>query len=839
MRRFLLKLWHRRRLQKDLDAELAFHREMSERHRNEITLGNITSIREQAFDLWRFNFLENLWRDLLYAARGLWRSPVLLVSALLSLGLGIGVNAAMFSLGLELLFSQPSVRHANSLVAIRLAGSSNAPMEAIEFLRKSDLFQDVAGEDIEAFTNFNDGKETHRLCSVYTTKNHFTMLGTPMLHGRGFIPSDPKEVSVLSYRFWKKYFRGDPSAIGKSINLDGRACTIVGILPEHHRTLLGFGLSPDIYLPRWLDTTTLAIYARLKPGMSIPEARAGLETVAKRMDVAMPMSQGKYAQEIRVSPTAGYARLAEEPEFMPVGIFFVVLLLIVGLVLLIACVNVAILLLTRGSARRRETAIRLALGGSKCRLLQQFLAESVLLALLGTVLGLVLSQITASLLARIELPLPIPIHLQITPDWRVIAYSALLTAVATLVCGLLPASQSLKAAITPDLARERKSGFRNTLVAVQIAISVVVLTTGFLFLRNLVNANSISPGFDVRHTLRADVNLAPGRYDNSQSKAHYIDVVLGRLGALPGVESVAAARLTPFTDNVSLGVRLHFPDNGQEKPAYFKWNAVTPMYFRTMGIPLVRGRTFSMDDRKQKVVIVNQTFAQRYLGDREHIGTLISWMPNEKTQYRIVGVVAGTKTVTIGEDPQPQLYEPLSQIDNDRLRIQFVVRSIISPILQLEPIRRTLHRIDPMASAEVQTEYASIGLAFLPSQVGAVLLGSVGLLGLLLATVGLYAVIAHSVMRRTREIGICMAVGASRANVSNMILRNVAAVTLTGSAVGLFLALFFTKPLAMFLVPGLKPNDPLCFGAVFLVMIVTGPTRSLGAHSACRLDRSE
>jgi predicted permease len=725
----------------------------------------------------------------------------------------------------------------NSLVSIRLAGSSNSPMEAIEFLRKSDLFQDVAGEDLEAFANFNDGNETHRLFSVYTTRNFFTLMGTPMLHGRGIIPSDPKEVTVLSYRSWMKYFRGDPSVVGRAIRLDGRACTIVGILPEHHRTVFGFGLSPDIYLPRWLDATTLQIYARLKPGMSLGEARAGLETVAKRMDSEMPRSEGKYAQEIRVSPIAGYARFAGEPEIMPIGIFFLVLLFIVGLVLLIACVNVAILLLTRGSARRGETAIRLALGGSRTRLLQQFLAESVLLALLGTVLGVMLSQITASLLARIQLPLPVPIHLQIAPDWRVLAYSALLATVATLVCGLLPASQSLKAAITPDLARERKAGLRNTLVTAQIAISVVVLTTGFLFLRNLVLANSISPGFDVRHTLCADVNLPPGRYENPQSKAHYIDTVLGQLGALPGIESVAAARLTPFTDNVSFGVRLHFPDNGQERRAYFKWNAVTPLFFQTMGIPLLRGSTFSTANHGEKVIIVNQTFVERYLGDKQPIGTLVSWMPNDKTQYRIIGVVAGTKTVTIGEDPQPQLYEPLAQIDNDRLRVQFVLRSTISPAQQLEPVRRTLHRIDPMASAEVETEYSSIGLAFLPSQVGAVLLGSVGVLGLLLTTVGLYGVMAYSVIRRTREIGIRMAVGASRSNVSRMVLRNVAVLTLTGSALGLFLALFLTRPLAMFLVPGLKPNDPLSFGAVLLVMMVTGLLAAWGpVHRAMSID---
>lgn len=509
MRRLFLKLFRRRRLEQDLEAELAFHRAMSGEHQNPITLGNASVIKELAFDLWRFNFIENLWRDLVYAARGLRRSRALVVSALLSLGLGIGVNTAMFSLGVEFLFSEPSVRNAGSLVSIRLGGNSNSPEEAIDFLRASGLFEDATGEDIEAFTNFNDGTETHRAFAAYTAKNYFSMLGVPMLHGRGIIPTDPKQTAVLSYRFWRKYFHGDPSVIGRAINLDGRACTVVGILPEHHRTLMGFGLSPDVYMPRWLDLTTLMIYARLKPGMTLGEARAGLDAVAKRMDAVIPADHWKYAQNISVLPVAGYAHLVSEGEMIPIGVFFALLIVITGLVLLIACVNVASLLLARASARRGEIAIRLALGAGRGRLLRQFLAESSLLAVLGAGFGFVLVELIAWLLARIALPLPVPIRLDIAPDWRVASYCAAVCMLATLVCGLLPAWQSLKQSVGPDLPRERKSHLRGALVIAQIATSVVVLTTGFLFLRNLVDANSISPGFDVRHTLRADVNLRP------------------------------------------------------------------------------------------------------------------------------------------------------------------------------------------------------------------------------------------------------------------------------------------------------------------------------------------
>jgi predicted permease len=827
MRRFFRKLFRRGAMHRQIEDELAFHREMSAVHANPIPLGNTAVIAEYGYDLWRFNFLENLWRDLVYAARGLRRSPLLVVAALLSLGLGIGVNAAMFSLGVEFLFSEPSVRDSGSLVNIWLGGSSNSAHQAVEFLAASGLFADVVGENEEAVSNYNDGAETRPVFSVFTSRNYFTALGVPMLHGRGISPDDPAEVVVLSYAFWRKQFAGDPAILGRTINVDGRMCTVVGVLPEHHRTLIGFGYSPDLYLPRYLDSTTLAIYARLKPGMSVPAARAGLAIVAQRMDAEMP-GRFKYAEGLRVSPIAGYARLRSESEFLAVAVFFVMLLVVTGLVLLIACVNVASLLLARASARQREIAIRIAIGASRGRLLQQLLADSLLLSLLGAGCGLALAEFTAATLARIHLPLPLPIRLQIEPDWRLALYGAFLAAVSVLACGLVPAWQALKDSIAHHLHRERKMRLRRVLVAAQIAISVIVLTTGFLFLRNLLHSAALSPGFDVTHTIRANVNLPPSGYTDARKKAAYIDQVVASLAALPGIESVAAARILPFNGGTRFMISLKFPDGNQQTRVFFFWNAVTPEFFRAMSIPIVQGRTFSAADRGEHVAMVNSVFVSRYLGGRQPLGTVFLWGRDGKTPYRIVGVAAGTKTLTIGEDPQPQLYEPLAQIDNDRQEIEFVLRSAIPPGQQLEAIRRTLHGIEPMAGSQVETMYGSIGLAFLPSQVGALLMGSTGILGLLLATIGLYGVMAFSVARRTREIGVRVAIGASRRDIARLVLGDAARVTLAGTAAGLVVAMLVTKPLAMFLVPGLKPADPLNFAVVALAMLVTGLAAAWG-----------
>src|SRR6202167_223408 len=763
MRSLFLRLRRRRSMERDVETELAFHRDMAAAHGNPTPMGNTTVVQEQARDLWRFTFLENLWRDIVYGARNLRRSPALVITALLSLGLGIGITTGIFSMAAEFLLSEPSITDARSVVYLRMGGNSHSKKEVVDFVRSSGLFQDVAGENEEAYINWNDGAETRQISAVLLTKNYFTALGVPVAMGRGILAQDPDEVAVLGDHFWRTRLRGDPTVVGRAIRLDGRPYTVVGILPRNFRSLIGFGYVPDVFVPNYLNDTILALYARLKPGMTIGQARAGLVAVAQRLDKQIPMpAPFRYAEGMQVSAVGGFDRIKSETEMQTVGLFFAMLLIVVGLVLMIACVNVASLLLARGSARRQELAIRLSLGASRGRLVQQLLVETALLALAGVAFGLVLRQVMAAAVEELQLPVPIPIRLHLTLDWRVTLYAILLAGFATLVCGLLPAWRSVRHSIAPSLRREGRMRLQRGLVVAQLALSMIVLTAGFLFLRNLWRSNAISPGFDIRQTIYADVNLPPQEYKDRARKRVYVTQAVRALAALPGIEAAAAARGIPFTEGSRFMTDLKLQDTGKTVRAFFYWNAVSPDYFRAMRIPIQSGQTFqAAGDTATRPVIVNRTFAQRYLADREPIGLMFRYGEG-RTLYEVVAVVDGTKNLSIGEEPQPQLYEDLARIDNDRTRVAFVIRSATPPGTQLQAVRAALRRVEPNAGMDVATLYSSIGLAFLPSQVGAALLGGIGVLGLMLATIGFDGVMVYSVSRRTREIGVRLALGADR-----------------------------------------------------------------------------
>ena len=752
-------------------------------------------------------------------------------TALLSLGLGIGVNTAMFSLAVEFLLSEPSVHDAWSVVYVRQGGNSHVLPETIDDLRGSNLFEDVVGENNDTFINFDNGVETQRAFAVQATKNYFTVLGVPVKLGRGWNENDSREVAVLTPHFWRTRLGGDPAIVGKAIRLDGRLYTVLGILPENYRSLAGYGYAPDVLVPPYIDGTIMQAYARMKPGMSIGQVNAAMPALEQRLRGEFPARYQDLDQRLNATPVSGVGRLQMERQALAVSVFFVILLAAVGVVLLVACVNVAGLLLARASVRRQEIATRLALGASRLRLLQQLLMESLLLSLAGAALGFLFALAAARGAAAIPLPLPFPIKLHIETNWQVVSYAALLAIISSLACGLMPALVALKESLSNGMRRERKLHMRRVLVVAQISLSFLVLTTAALFLENLVRTKSMDAGFDVRHTIRAEAFPPQHVYKDRKTMEPYVNRALDGLRAIPGMEGAAAAFTIPFTDARTFGADFHFPDTGEKQRVQFNWNGVTPDFFRVMEIPVLRGRAFAAHDSGAlKVAIVNDEFVKRYLGAREPVGRVFSW-GDDKTLYRIVGVVRSTKNMTMGEDARAQLYEPLFQRDSARARIEFVARSFTAPATQLKAVQQTLRSAEYSAGLEVQTMFSAIGFAFLPSQIGALLMGSTGALGLLLVVMGLYGVLAYSVARRKREIGIRMAVGALPTDVSAMVLSEFARMMMAGVGIGLAISLLVTRPLSMFLVPGLSTYDPASFTAaagmlsITAVLAVLGPLR--------------
>ena len=839
MRRLFLKLFRRRRLERDLAEEMAFHRDMAAAGGNTLPFGNRAVIEEHARDLWRFSSIENLWRDVVYGARALLRQPALVASAVLSLALGIGANATIFSLGMELLLSEPSVTDASSLVYVRDRGNSHSEPDKLEALRESGLFVDVAGQggDAEGRLNWNDGQETRPIFGSVVTKNYFNTLGVPVARGRGIQANDPDAVVVLAHHFWERRLGGDPAVLGRTMIFDGRPFTIVGVLPASNRSLIGFGFTPEVYVPPLKNDGLFAMYGRLKPGMSADQTRAAARVLGQSLDDSTPKDTLKFAT-LNLAAIAGIERIRDESAIQTVIAFFFAILAVMALVLLLACVNVAGLLLARGSTRRRELAVRVALGASRARLLQQLLVESLLLAVGGTICGVLLAEVAGARLSAIPLPLPVPILLQFDTDWRVVTYAAVLAVSATLVSGVIPAFQAVRESLVPELHRERRLYLRRALLVGQVAVSFVVLVAALLFVRNLVRSGSIDPGFNTAQTIQATASLSPTTYENADRIRSYVTRAILAIGSVPGIEAAAAARSLPFQDRSIRGHDITWPDTGEKTTISYGYNAVTPDYFRAIGIPVRAGREFlAADDTGPRAVVVNQTFVDRYMSGRSPVGATYVVAEDQQRLHQIVGVVNFVRTFTLGEDEQPQVYMLWTQTNSTQTTVSFVLRSTGDPSAQLKTVEAALRAVDSGVGIDVSTLRAKMGLAFLPSQIGAALMSVAGGLALLLVATGLFGTMAFAVTRRTREIGLRLAIGATRGNVVRMVLTDSVRLLGLGLAAGAAIAWFVTRPLAAFLVPGLTPTDPMTFALVLVVMLTTAAVATwIPARRAAAID---
>ena len=823
-------LGRRSRFERELEDEVQFHIESRadelEREgvpraesilRAQREFGSSLRAREDTRSAWQFRWLEDLSSDLHYAVRVFRRNPSFALTAICCLALGIGANTTIFSVAMEVLFSQPSCRDPRSLAQISFGSGDWIPMTQYRFLRDAHVFEGVAGINIQMVTYWTDGDTSYKLAATRLTENFFEVTGVPLAMGRPIQKGDV-DVTVLTDGFWRRHLGADPNVLGRKLVLSGRVFTVIGVLPRGHRTLVGFGFMPDLFVPT--DPGEVMVYARLPEGMSHQAARARLESLCREMDRAVPDANRKWAKGVGVSGVGGLERLLHSGSgfsMMPVAAFFGMLMVVVGLVLLIACANVSSLLLARSFSRSQEFAIRFSLGGGRGRIVRQLLAESLLLAGCGTVGGLLLDVFLTRLISGMRLPMQW-FEFTIQPDWRLLTYSIGIAAAVTLAVGLTPAIKGTRAGIGLALKQQdgrdggRRWSLRNALVVGQLALSLVLLSGGLLFIRNLSHATRLNLGFDTAHTVWAtfgEQRCTPERFHTLTEAA------LARLRALPGVEAASLARGVAAAMPIWASGDVRADTSRHATRITYNMNSVGMDYFRTMRIPILRGRDFLERDRPgaPAVAILNENLARLLFGNADPVGHTVLLPGGE--EVRIAGVARNSKYSLLWEENALAVYRPYAQNTlNQSPLVSFLVRANGSPEPLVHAVNTTLAALDPAAGVQTKTMHDALQPLLLPSRAGAAVFGAMSLLGLALASIGLYGVLLYAVSRRIREIGIRVALGATPAKVLAMVAGESARLVAAGAAIGLFVAVFAVRPLSMFLVPEVRATDPANFLAV-------------------------
>ncbi len=798
--------------------------------------------------------MHDLFKEIRLALRQLARRPGINGLAVLSLALGIGVNTTIFTLVNAVLLRGVPAAEPDELVAVYMSEGEKFRYATASYLDYVDLrdgntvFSELSAYDV-AVASYETGDATELLFGQHVTGNYFPMLGLSLAAGRGFEAEDreppgSQPVVVLGHRFWQQRYRGDPGVVGQTIRLNGKPLTILGVAPAK---LSGSfpGIVADYWLPMSMrdvmnegqdlaerGNRSLWLQGRLRPGSTLAAAQSQLGTIAARLAAAYPDSNQN--RQVFLVPSQD---VALNPAIdKPVLGVATLLLVVAALVLLIACSNIANLLLARASDRAREIAIRLAIGSGRWQLVRQLLAESLLLALAGGALGLLFALWAAQLLVSFKPPLPIPINLDLSPDLSVFGYALALALGTGLACGLIPALRASRPRLVSALKGERATlpgrlrrlSLRNALVVWQVALSTVLLIGAGLFLRSLGQAQAIDPGFTLRRGAVANVALGlGGAYTPEEGRVFYREVT-ERLAALPGVTGVALTEHLPLSGNVHLtGIELEsrpVADEDDELPV--DTASVGPGYFQTLGVALTDGRDFSLADGPGApgVVIVNQAAAASFWPGEAAVGKRLR-LGKEDPWLTVAGVVANGKYRTLGEAPRPFLYSNLQQDYGSMFSIVVAAQSDERALLPV--LREELRQMDPslpIFGLKTMTEHLSFML--FPARMAAVLLSAFGVLGLILASVGLYGVVAYAVARRTREVGIRMAIGAGPRDVLRLVVGEGMGLVGVGLAAGIALALAGSRVLGSLLY-GISQVDPVTFVTVPLLLLTVALVANL------------
>jgi predicted permease len=791
--------------------------------------------------------MDSLLQDLRYALRSLRRSPGFALIAILTLGLGLAVNTTVFSVINGILLRPLPVPHPEQLTVLATKQKGDGDYQMFSYLDYQDVtrdttqvFSDVFGYRLTLSSLIADGRGDHCIFGR-VTGNFFTALGVQPAVGRVFLPSEGQtpgadSIIVLGYNYWQKRFNGDPSVVGKQVNIDGQTATIVGVAQKGFHGVsammdmdgyfpysapIGLTDDPkkqidDAYTKR--DKRGLLLLGRLKPGVNVSQARAALNFEAGRLgnsfpDVDKDMSIQIYPERM--------ARPDPDPDAtLPrAAIAFSIL---AALVLLVACFNIANVLLVRATAREREMGVRSALGAGRGRLIRQFLTESLLLSFFGALVGLLLATWAGSFLSTLPLGSDLPIRLDFSFDAGVYIYALAAVVVTAFVVGIVPALRVAKADVNTLLREGGRSAsdgrkrhiVRNVLVGAQLAGSMLLLIVAGLFTRSLTKAQHLDLGFNPEHVLNLSVDVNQLNYNESQGVTFFKEAH-DRIAAIPGVVSVAEAFTVPL-GVVSSDSAVTIPGRtlpAGEQPPHIMNDPVTPDYLRTMEIPLVAGRFFTDADtaKTQRVAVVNGTMAKQFWPDGNAVGSQFD-DSSKGGPITVVGISGDTvyKEIT-DEHKTPFYYVPLAQTYIPMRT--FHVRSTVPPASIASQVESQIRAVAPgLPVTQVQTMTEALqGLnGFFFYRFGAQITATMGLLGLVLAVVGVFSMVSYAAAQRTQEIGIRMALGAEPRDILKMVMRQSTIVVGAGLLVGLAVALIGTSAIANFIV-GIKPTDPVTF----------------------------
>lgn len=785
--------------------------------------------------------MSTLSKDIRYGFRSLIKRPGFVIIAVITLALGIGANTAMFSLLNTVLLRPLPVTNPEQIVSVSVRGKSDSILAFSypDYKDFRDRNQVLSGLLLYRFAplSLSRSGNNERIWSYEVSGNYFDVLGVSALKGRTFTPDEDRTklthpVVVVSYSGWQRRFAGDPELVGKEILLNNHPFKVIGITPQQFRgTELIY--TPDLFVPismiewvepgtTWLDnrdSRNFFAIGRLKAGVGRGEAEASLNILAQQLGREYPNSNE--GQTIQVVPPGFII-----PDLRTAVVSFSwILMAAVALVLLVACANLAGLLLARAMDRRKEIAIRLAMGANRFRLIRQLLTESVLLAVVGGAVGVLLALWIINLLLSFRPPLDFPLTVDISLDWRVMVFSFLISLLTGVVFGLAPALQSTKLSLVPVLkdttaqAGYRSSRLRGTLVVVQLALSLVLLIGAGLVLNALKQLQTMNPGFNPNNSLTLSMDVGLQGYDKARAQQFYTQLV-SRVASLPGVQSAALTTFVPLSLNYSsnnIFVEGHPSERGANTPTAMIAN-VGPRYFETMGTPLLYGREFTNEDKKEseQTAIVNETFVRRMFPElpstAEVVGKRISFDSGSGPWVRVVGVAGDGKYFNIAEEPRSFVWVPTSQ--NFWTGQTLVVRTHGAPEAAIPAVRNEVRSLDPnLPLFDVKTMNEHMKLSLFPARVAATVLAVFGFVALTLAVIGIYGVTSYSVSQRTREIGIRMALGAERKDVLKLILVNGIKLAFIGVVIGLIGAVALTRVLTSILF-GITPAYALTFGLV-------------------------